>query len=561
MNILLVYPPVLHERIHQEEVAVPPIGLYYVGALLRENGHDVEILNAHTLGDRHREVEAVLRRVRPGVVGFSVLHANRWGALDLAGLAKRVVPGVQVVFGGVGATFLWEQLLAHTGVVDYVARGEGERTFLELVEHFEQNGAPLPEHIPGLAFQKDGRPFKTPDAPRIQDLDSLPNPARYFTFQHVAATRGCSMNCAFCGSPRFWGRSVRAHSPGYFVEQLELLYHRGIRFFFFSDDTFTASRTRVMAICRLILERGLRITWFAIARVDHVDEEMLRWMRRAGCIQISYGVESGSPAIRKRLNKPLRAEPIRRAFALTRRFGILPRAYFIYGCPGETRETVEETRTLLREIQPLAAIFYILDVFPGTALCEEMKQAGRLTEDVWLERIEGVPYFELDPDIPREVVLEWGEALRNGFHREVGGFAESLELAEEQGFEALHADFCSRLGMTFSHGDYARIEAIPDADRVAETLYRRALAFYPDHRAYLGLAILQQKQGDHAEAVRLLETGVPLYGDSEPLGVCLGVGYMNLGRYREALDVFSRLEEGSADAQRYAASCREALGL
>ena len=560
MNIILVYPPVLHERVHQEEVAVPPIGLYYVGALLRENGHDVEILNAHDLEESPEEVEGVLRRVGPGVVGFSVLHANRWGALDLARLAKRVVPGVQVVFGGVGATFLWEQLLAHTGVVDYVVRGEGERTFLELVGHLERGEDSLPEHIRGLAFQKHGRPFKTPDAPRIEDLDSLPNPAKYFTYQHVAATRGCAMNCAFCGSPRFWGRTVRAHSPEYFVQQLALLHRRGVRFFFFSDDTFTADRTRVLDICRGILDRGLAITWFAIARVDHVDEEMLRWMRRAGCIQISYGVESGSPAIRKRLNKPLREEKIRKAFALTRRFGILPRAYFIYGCPGETRETVEETLALLREIQPLAAIFYILDVFPGTALCEEMKRAGRLEEDVWLERIEGVPYFELDSGITREAVLEWGEALRSGFHREVGGFAESLELTDEPGFESLNADFCSRLGMTFSHGDYARIEAIPDADRAAETLYRRALEFHPDHRAYLGLAVLCQKRGDHAEAVRLLEKGISYYPDSEPLNVCLGVGYMNLGRFREALDVLSRFE-GSAEAERYAASCREALGL
>lgn len=559
MNVLLVYPPVLHERVHQEEVAVPPIGLYYVGALLRENGHGVEILNAHALKDP-RGAEDVLHRVRPGVVGFSVLHANRWGAVDLARLAKRRIPGVQVVFGGVGATFLWEQLLAHTDVVDYVVRGEGERTFLDLVKHIEQGETSCPESIHGLAFRKEGRPFKTPDASPIENLDSLPNPAKYFTYQHVAVTRGCAMNCAFCGSPRFWGRTVRAHSPEYFVEQLELLHRRGISFFFFSDDTFTTDRTRVLEICRRILDRGLRITWFAIARVDHVDEEMLRWMRQAGCIQISYGVESGSPAIRKRLNKPLREDKIRQAFALTRRHGILPRAYFIYGCPGETRETVEETLELIRKIQPLAAIFYILDVFPGTALCEEMKEAGRLTEDVWLEQIEGIPYFELDPDIPQEAVLEWGEALRNGFHREVGGFAESLELADEPGFEILHADFCSRLGMTFSHGDYARIEAIPNKDRVAETLYRRALAFCPDHRATLGLAILLQKRGNHAEAVRLLESGVSLYPDSEPLHVCLGVGYMNLGRYREALEVFSRFE-GSADAMRYAASCREALGL
>jgi radical SAM superfamily enzyme YgiQ (UPF0313 family) len=109
------------------------------------------------------------------------------------------------------------------------------------------------------------------------------------------------------------------------VDELAMLYNRGVAFFYVSDDAFTADRDRTLAICKGILERGLKISWNAISRVDCVDEEILYWMRRAGCIQISYGVESGSKRIRKALNKRIREEDIQRAFDLTVRTGILTR--------------------------------------------------------------------------------------------------------------------------------------------------------------------------------------------------------------------------------------------
>jgi radical SAM superfamily enzyme YgiQ (UPF0313 family) len=560
MRVLLIYPPVLNERVHKDEVAVPPLGIQFVGAVLREQGFEAEILNGHDM-DRPEAIEPVLRELRPRVVGFSVLHANRWGAADMARIVKRVDPAARVVFGGIGATFLWEQLLTCVPELDCVVLGEGEQAFLDLVRHFEAHpgAGPRPERIPGIAFRGEEGPVRTPDRPPLEDLDALPHPARYFTYRHVVATRGCARSCAFCGSPGFWGSGVRAHSPAWFVDELELLNRKGVSFFYVSDDTFTADRDRVIEICRRILARRLRIAWFAIARVDHVDGEMLRWMRKAGCIQISYGVESGSEAIRRRLGKPLRAERIRRAFSLTTREGILARAYFIYGCPGETDETVRETLDLIRDIRPLAAVFYMLDVFPGTALCERMEREGRLSEAAWLERIEGVPYFELDPGIGREDVLAWGGRLRNGFHRLLGEYAGEVALSEDEEMRSLNADFCSRLAMTFSHGDYARLEAVPDPDGIAETLYRRSLEYHPDGRAFLGLAILLQKRGEHREAVRLLEESLRRYAGSEPLSLCLGISLMSLGRLEEALALFERFPD-SREAAAYAARCRELGG-
>jgi anaerobic magnesium-protoporphyrin IX monomethyl ester cyclase len=160
MKILLVYPYFLDNRINEEDVSAFPMGLYYVGAMLRANGYAVDILNGYNLGRAPHRIYQVLGDKRPDVVGFSILHANRWGGIDIARMAKKVNPNVTVVFGGVGATFLWEHFLTHFPQIDYVVRGEGEHSFLELIRFLEKKSPNLPTHIHGLAFQKAGKPLK-----------------------------------------------------------------------------------------------------------------------------------------------------------------------------------------------------------------------------------------------------------------------------------------------------------------------------------------------------------------------------------------------------------------
>ncbi len=559
MKILLIYPPFLEQRLNTEDVGAVPMGLYYVAAMVRAHGYPVEVLNWHDVHGRPDEIRKVLEDRRPDVIGFSVLHANRWGALDIADTARRLLPGVRIVFGGIGATFLWRHLLTHFPQVDVVVRGEGERTFLRLVRCFEKEGGRGLAQIPGIAFRHEGAPHRTAPAQPEADLDGLPPPSRYFTFAHVALTRGCPAACRFCGSPGFWGRRVRYHSTDYFVAQIRRLYDRGVRFFFVSDDTFTLNRRRVIEICRRLADLALNIDWAAISRVDTVDEEVLRWMRRAGCIQISYGVESGSEKIRARLGKTIRDDDIRRAFALTRRCGIMPRAYFIYGSPGETPQTIAESVALMREIKPLSAIFYILDLFPGTALYEDFRKRSGVTDDIWLQRIEDIMYFETDPALSREQVLSFGRTLRGAFYDGLPGFVRSVELLDEEAFRPLHADFLSRLGLTFDQGDYARVEAVADKARLAEELYRRALDYHPDARAFLGLGILNQKSGDYRASVRWLRRGLDHFPGHEQLNLCLGVSLLNLGRAEDALACFLPFEH-SAQALHLAARCFEALG-
>ncbi len=560
MKILLIYPYFLNPRLHAEEIATVPMGLFYVGAMLKANGYDVEILNWHAAGNSPEMIRETLIDRNPDVIGFSIVHANRWGGIDIARVAKDLNPESTVVFGGIGATFLWEHLLTHFPQVDAVVIGEGEIPFLRLVQSIEA-GRSLKEavDIAGLALRTGQGIVRTAEQPLIEDLDSLPPPARYFDFQHVALTRGCPGRCTFCGSPQFWGRSVRAHSADYFVDQLEMLAARGARFFFVSDDTFTLYPELVAEVCRQIINRGLNIAWQAISKVNAVRAETLHWMRRAGCVQISYGVESGSEAIRRRLCKDISRNKIKKAFEETVAHAMMARAYFIYGAPGETWDTIEETLDLIREIKPLSAIFYILDIFPGTALYEDFKKRTGKTDDVWLERIEDLLYFETDPRSSADDILAFGKHLRESYHRMLPAFAEHIQFEKDDRFASFQADFLSRLGLTFSHGDYARLPVQPAAQQVALDLFQRALRFCPDQRAYWGMTLILQRKGEWEQAGRVLDQGLEHFPDDRQLHISKAVIHMHAGRFSKALEYLLPFET-SHEALPYIVQCYRALG-
>ena len=558
MKILLIYPYWLEKRTRTEDVTVPPIGIYYIGAVLKENHYDVEILNWCRIHETPEAIEGILREKKPDVIGFSILQANRWGGIDIARIAKQIDPGVKIVFGGVAPTFLWEHFLTHFPEIDFVVIGEGEYTFLNLIQWIQSDKKQPITRIKGIAFRKNGRAVRTEPAEPIHDLDALPVPSKYFSYQHLSLTRGCPGKCRFCGSPKFWGPKIRFHSPEYFVDELERLYQKGINFFYFSDDTFSVNKKMVVQICKKILEKKLDISWVAISRVNTMNEDILFWMRKAGCIQISYGVESGSEKIRVSLNKKITTKEIENAFSITSKYGILPRAYFIYGCPGESLETIKETIDLIKKIKPIVIHFFILSLFPGTTLYSEFKKKNNVTDDIWLNRIEDIKYFETDPQLSRELVISFGKKLKTEYYKELPSIVDTLSLVDKKEFYPTHADFCSRLGMTFDHGDYAGNDAIEGKDKIAEKLYRKALEYHPDPRAFLGLGIFNQKNGAYQESVRILSKGVECFPENEQLNLCLGVSHMNLGAYKTALPFLLKFQH-SKQAVELIANCYNAL--
>lgn len=544
-KIVLVNPACLDERISGEDARIVPIGLYYIAAQLLDKGFGTAILNLADLGSKNPadHFTRIITEQKPDIIGFSVINPNRWNAIDCAKAAKKILPDTHIVFGGPCPTFLADHLFKVCPELDTIVKGEGELSFAALVNAIENQTSK--DTIPGLVFRKGPALFQTPKKDLVQDLvqdlDTLVHPSTYFTFQHLAMSRGCPGKCTFCGSPKFWNhKTIRFHSPQWFAQEIQTLFKKGVTHFYISDDTFTMDKNRVLALCELLIQKKLPITWNAISRVDYIDEDIVYAMRKAGCIQISFGVESGSPQIRKTLGKPIDQQKIIAAFSLVASYGILPRAYFIYGSPGETQKTIQESMTLWKAIKPLSAIFYMLVIFPGTHLYAKMVQKNQITDDIWHKKIEDLPWFEMDDHLDFKTVKAFGDQLRTQFYSCLEDFAKTLELVDKKDLYPFHADFLSRLAMTFSHGEYSNHPLIKTPDDTAVFLYEKALSYAQDARAILGLAMLFQKKKQFDTAIAHLQKGLALWPQNPDLNICMGVCLMNKQQFAAALSCFEK---------------------
>jgi radical SAM superfamily enzyme YgiQ (UPF0313 family) len=305
-----------------------------------------------------------------------------------------------VVAGGPHATFFPDQVLA-CGNVDIVVTGEGEATMVELAVALER-GTGLDE-VSGIVFRKGQDIVATPPRSRTENLDAFPFPA-YGTFDlsqykspeipscyqnlpgtHVVTSRGCPFTCRFCSVNRFFNGKWAFRSPGNVVDELEALINDfGVRHVYFSDDLFSLRPERAISICKEILDRKLELVWMAETRVDCVDGEMLRWMRRAGCYRVYYGVESGSPAILRAINKGFTVRQVAAAFDLTHKAGIEPCCFLMVGNPGETPQTISETVALMHAIRPATMpTIGITTILPGTDLYDLSKRQGLINDAYW----------------------------------------------------------------------------------------------------------------------------------------------------------------------------------
>jgi radical SAM superfamily enzyme YgiQ (UPF0313 family) len=293
-------------------------------------------------------------------------------------------------------------MVAENPAVDAVIRGEFEYTAADLARALEtQTGL---ESVLGLTYRDaDGNVQANPDRPLFEPLDGMPFPARHIVHggeyragiysggnpTAMVSSRGCPYRCTFCLWPEIlYGHRFRARSAENVVDEIE----EAVRVYghdeiYFDDDTFTIDRQRVLDVCRLIQERNLEqeVEWIAQCRVDTVDREVLEAMQAANCGYILYGVESGSPSMLKKIKKGIKLDKVREAFDLTKEVGIKTQAFFLFGMPGETQETIQETIDFAKSLNASSTQFAVAIPHPGTAVYEECKANGWLTSEDWAD--------------------------------------------------------------------------------------------------------------------------------------------------------------------------------
>ena len=391
------------------------------GAAVLEKRHEVCIIDAPTEGWKKleevggnkirqgltkEEIATRIRKWSPEMAVISVPFSG-WSpaAFETASLVKKVNKNIVTVLIGLHPSARPMECLAQPDV-DFVVIGEPELTVLELVDTLEKRNVEKLKEVKGIAFNENGIAIRTPARPVIENLDSLPFPARHLlpmnAFFEAAkkrpisgnlkkpsirmlTSRGCNHNCIFCSNFMVMGRKWRARSPENVVNEIEQIVRTyGIKQVDFLDDNMTLDRERMEAICDLIKERKLDIEWCTPngVRADCLDEELLAKMKTSGCKRILIAPESGvQRVVDQVIRKKQDLKKVEKAVAAARKVGIEVGCFFILGVIGETKEDMKATIAFAHKLRKLGADrFYFSYATPlyGTELYEQAKRGGFL---------------------------------------------------------------------------------------------------------------------------------------------------------------------------------------
>lgn len=441
MKITLLTPPPLDGKRVADRVAGCAYGLYpvpnvfelTVAAVLERAGHDVAYLNMPMNGPADKNTLAhFLHTDNSALFAFYTVNLTRETDRITAGII-RDIRGIEptVVFYGPSPSYNPDEFLLDENT--FVVRGEPEESFLDLAAALERGGEPV--GLPGISALDGDRPSHGPFRPLMEDIDSLPFPARhlidrdkYFNpklgvrpFTSVYASRNCSFNCVYCVpcSLSFArelefrrehdGRKppVRARSAGNVIEEFELLKRDGYRSALFLDDQFIWKPERTIKMCEGIGRTG--IIWGCASRADFISDEVVSAMAAAGCRFIDIGVESFDQRILDDVDKNLKVETIERAVKIIKKHGIHAKINVLVGCSAlETTETIAHNRRMVRRLGVDQVMYNIANPFPGTRLYDKAKKDG------WFVHGDYVP-----ADVQKESIINLPNLTAEQLVREV----------------------------------------------------------------------------------------------------------------------------------------------
>ncbi|MFT4543220.1 MAG: anaerobic magnesium-protoporphyrin IX monomethyl ester cyclase [Planctomycetota bacterium] len=368
------------------DLLYPPIELAHVAALLERDGHPVSIVDADALGVGPDATLDRIAEIGPAFVCLDSSSTSLDQDLELAGAIRRRLK-IPVAILGSQVTYTPGEIFAGDNV-DIVVRGEPEETVSELASRVAA-GQNL-EGVRGTSWKRaEGEIVHEDDRAKIKSLDDMPIPSRHLLDNQVysfpgidgpvttvKSSRGCPLNCTFCGYTLAQGLRFRFRSPAHVLEELiDLHRNHGLRHVVFRDPIFTTRKDRVHEICEGILREGLDLAWQCETAVKTLDAELLAHMAKAGCTHISLGVESGNQEIQRKHcgNKLQDLEQAHEVFRAARAVGIETRAFCMIGFPEETPAMADETISLVDSLDPDQVQFCAVTAYPGTPLYELLR--------------------------------------------------------------------------------------------------------------------------------------------------------------------------------------------
>ena len=391
-TILLVNP-------NQMKPPVTPVALDYLAQSLEENGFEVEVLDLAFSSDADSDIQSALRRTDPLLIGVTVrnLDDSYLASQDFCLERTRKIidlikshSGARLVLGGVGFSIAPEAVLNYCQV-DWGICGEGEQALPALAHQIAKNGDF--HSIPGLIFRDGTGLHRNPErsirlkGAALGRRKAIDNP-RYLREGGMVgfeSKRGCSQGCAYCADPIAKGKRMRLRNPSLVAEELGNLYRQGIDHFHTCDSEFNIPENHAIEVCQRIVEKGLgdKIRWYAYLSPKPFSQKLARWMQKAGCVGIDFGVDHGDKAMLRTLGRSHKDEDIVSLARLARAHGFSLLFDLLLGGPGETRETIAEAIELMKETSPdRVGISLGLRLYAGTPLLSIIQAQGFRKENL-----------------------------------------------------------------------------------------------------------------------------------------------------------------------------------
>ena len=382
-----------YKKFFTETNSMPPLGMLYVGTVLKNEGYNVKALDLAVESFSADELIKIISESQAEIIGLSTYNEAWHSLIQLSKIIKNINNNIKIFAGGAFATFCYESIL-NESEVDFVVTGEGEYATLELCneicndeKEYKAAGVIWKNSIGDIIVNETNK--------RIKDLDSIPWPDRRlvdlskYTLPYTISTaRGCPGECIFCSSKAFWGKKVIMRSAKGVYDEMKYLHDTlNASIFYIADDTFTASKKRIFEFCKLLEDTNVNYTWGCESRADIVDEELIATINKAGCTKIQFGLESADNNILKGLKKKLTIEQIENAIKLAYKYHMHITASFIIGHGEDTKETIEKTLNFAEFIQKEYGVNVVGSIntpFPGTEQYNKSEEYGiEILTDDW----------------------------------------------------------------------------------------------------------------------------------------------------------------------------------
>jgi len=390
-KILLIRPNSTGDK--RDTYITFPLGIGYVAAILKREGYEVSVMDLTLIDVDYQDLKKKIVSMNPDIIGISALSYSYSQVKYLSKYLKKIIPS-KIILGGHLAYYNYEIVLNRTSV-DICVIGEGELTIVDLIKNMNNI-----DSVKGIAYKEKNHVIVNKPRELIENLDIIPFPAyelfdldKYIKLDDVylpkmskneihkkmslEAGRGCPFDCNFC-SRTF--RSVRKRSIKSIVSEMEFLKERyGVDVFWYQDELLFSNKRYMIEFCKEM--KSHNFYWYGNARIDSVDEEIILKAKQSNCLEIAYGVESGSSKILKNMNKKITPEKIEKILSFTIKSKLHMDMGLIIGYPGENDQTIQETVDMFKRIGYPGLKFRYITPYPGSRLYDTCIEEGRIKDE------------------------------------------------------------------------------------------------------------------------------------------------------------------------------------